>query len=347
MKLRRALPLLCAALAVCALAIPAAAQARMEIAVQDDSVLVYGQYGNPQIALTRARALGATWVRMNVSYEKWHEFGRATFVAAVNRARHRHMRVELVLMGQPRKPHPGPVGYYRPSIRAFSRFSTEVARAMHGKVRRWSIWNEPNLPLWLSPRGSAPRLYCQLFRAGDRALRRVDHRNQVLVGELSSLHSALTFIDRAGRACGRGGIRADGFAYHPYQPNVAPGARDRHYNGISNLAKVKAALRRLARKHRLRTRHGGTLPLYLTEFGYPARSSAYYPIRESRRASWYPKALVVARRARVRQFGIYQLYTPPRSLLRQHIWNSGILTESGRALPSYTALLRAHRRHAF
>ena len=115
-------------------------------------------------------------------------------------------------------------------------------------------------------------------------------------------------------------LRADGFAHHPYQfSRVAPGARDTRYFGISNIAKMNALLRWLAREHRLRTPAGQPLPIYFTKFGYP-RQGAYYGFSyftEARRADWVVKAFRVARRAGVRLMTYYRCGARPARRARK------------------------------
>jgi len=141
-------------------------------------------------------------------------------------------------------------------------------------------------------------------------------------------------------------LRADGFAHHPYQfSRVAPGARDTRYFGISNIAKMNALLRWLAREHRLRTPAGQPLPIYFTKFGYP-RQGAYYGFSyftEARRADWVVKAFRVARRAGVRLMTYYQLWRKAGPT-RSKSWDTGLLDPDGTEYPIYSALVAGSAR---
>ena len=153
-----------------------------------------------------------------------------------------------------------------------------MAKHFKGRVFRYSLWNEPNLGRWLSPTRQAPLLYRKLVLAGYPALKRVDGRNQVLIGELTSSHDPLGFLRKAAS-----GLKADGFAYHPFEFYRRPGSggSSRGFTGINSTPTIKGTLRTLARQHRLTTLRGGTLPLYYTEFGYLTKG--FYRMSESRR----------------------------------------------------------------
>ena len=161
------------------------------------------------------------------------------------------------------------------------------------------MWNEPNLRDYLSPQIVGRRavghiIYARLVRAAYRAVKRADPGAKVLIGETSPSNLPLRFIERAARAL-PGGLRADGWAQHPYQfVKISPLRPQRHYTGgISNVGAMKVAMRRLARTDKLRTRSGAPLPLYLTEFGTraPAPTTGTSPRRcatgtRSRPSGW-------------------------------------------------------------
>src|SRR5256885_1851595 len=172
-----------------------------------------------------------------------------------------------------------------------------AASHFKGRVRRYSIWNEPNLVYYLEPQRKAPSMYANLFKAGYRTIKGIDPGAQVLFGELFSGNlrnpggtAPMTFLWAATRS----GARADGLAYHPFQYNLAPDRKSKRYVGISSISTIKANLRDLARRHRLRTPAGRPLPIYFTEFGYQILGSN--PVRsEARRASWTVSAFRIAK----------------------------------------------------
>jgi len=230
------------------------------------------------------------------------------------------------------------LSWIRPQPSRFAAFVTTVAKHFKGRVFRYSLWNEPNLGRWLSPTRQAPLLYRKLVLAGYPALKRVDGRNQVLIGELTSSHDPLGFLRKAAS-----GLKADGFAYHPFEFYRRPGSggSSRGFTGINSTPTIKGTLRTLARQHRLTTLRGGPLPLYCTEFG--CLTKGFYRMSESRRRDWTVRAFRYARAHGVKEMVYYQLVQSPSGTLAGDVWDSGLIRLNGTALPTYTALVKASR----
>jgi hypothetical protein len=170
-------------------------------------------------------------------------------------------------------------------------------------VKLWSIWNEPNLPVFLLPQRSStrshypvsPTLYRNLYRAAYAGLAATGHgRDTILLGELlpvgKSSHTPRSSIrpldflrelacvdrhyhafrgsDAKARGCtGYKALPLSGIAYHPYAlaggPTKRPPSRDDAT--IGTLSRVTKVVDRL----RARGRLAGPKrpPLWLTEFG--------------------------------------------------------------------------------
>jgi hypothetical protein len=162
------------------------------------------------------------------------------------------------------------------------------------RVSLWSVWNEPNLALFLRPqyvRGQSVsgRIYRGLFLAARRGLRDSGHgSDQVLIGETAPSRGAvstppITFLRDVlclDRSFARRGncapVRAAGWAQHPYTPGVAPWQRPPGKGNISI-----GSVNRLTRALHLAASAGATLarlPVYVTEFGiesYPKPTSQF------------------------------------------------------------------------
>jgi hypothetical protein len=314
-----------------ALAAPAGA---FQVGIQDDGAFVTAPPEQRAASLDRARAMGATWLRINLVWAGFRNEGFAPYDAAIDQARRRGMTVHLTVTGNPRFTEHGRgwIAYRRPSPARYARWIGAVARHFRGRVKFYSVWNEPNLSEYLWPQHVGRRpvghlVYRALFRAAYRAVHRADPAAKVLIGEAAPSGHPLRFLERtAGR-----GLVADGWAHHPYQfVPVAPGAPQTRYSGgISNVWKMRATLRRLARQRRLRTPSGAPLPIYFTEFGYP-RPGAYYGFfSELRRAAYTIQAFRLAKRAGVRAVVWYQLYERP-GRTRPRLWDTGLLGPDGR-----------------
>jgi len=338
----------------------------LELAVQDDAVLLHRSYGDAALGLRRAGEMGASRIRVNLS---WAGSMPAAQAAAATRpgivawdfsrlerlyedAKARGLALQVTLDG----PAPawatgdGAVSNDRPSAARFAEFASAAARSFAGRVDRWSIWNEPNWHRRLSPAASAPGLYRALFRSGAAAVRAADPAAEVLIGELmpgantKKSTRALHFLRamtcsrsdwRAARRCA--GLRADGFALHPYNFSARPSKAvhsDPDVVQIGSLGRLTRALDRLRARGALVTFDGSRMPVFITEFGYftsgPVARSA------STHAAWMREAWRLAERnPRVRQLLQYLLIEPwPEAVT----WRTAVLERDGAPRPVFEAL---------
>jgi hypothetical protein len=306
--------------------------AGFEVALQDNAVFLHRYYYDLERAYGQARELGASWLRVTLLWSgtepargrfDWREADRAVDAAA------RHgIDVELNLTG----PAPawatgdGRVGVVRPDPRLFGEFVRGAAAHLRGRVRRYTVWNEPNYETWLAPQRTAASQYRTLYGTAHRAISDVDPDAQVLIGETAgpsqrgSVIPALRFLrevacrDRGGRPTARcEPLHADGYAHHPYDfthpPEHRPGGRDDVT--IGSLDRLETALDELAASGALLSREGRPLDVYLTEFGYLRRTERRLPDRV--RAEYLRRAFDMARGRfpRVRQLLQYLLVSPP------------------------------------
>ncbi len=333
--------LACAAALLCSGAAAQSASA-FEIAVQDDSTFLYGN-GYPRAkAFEQARQIGASVLRVNLIWADYVRLGWVPYDSVVNAARAAGLNVQLTLMGTPeyydRKAN-RMLSSKNPSAARMGSLAAAAASHFRGRVIRYSVWNEPNLSFFLEPQSKAPRLYRNLYRAAYTAIKSTDPAAHVLYGELYSGNlrgqrgtAPLTFLSRA-----TGDLRADGFAYHPFQFNVGPFQRTRRYVALAGVSQLRSSLRGLARSGRLRSPSGGTLPIYFTEFGYQVKGS--WVLRpEGKRANWTVAAFQIAKRSGVRSMLYYHLV---RSYSRR--WDTGIITSGGSRMAPFSALVRARR----
>jgi hypothetical protein len=349
---------------------PAAQAARpLEVAVQDDAAIVPSGW-RQATALDRAKQLRAKWVRINVAWA-WTSTGYSPYATArpatiaydfsrydqaVAQAKRRGINTEITLMG------PAPawaaqnrrVGGYRPDSRAFGEFARQAAVHFRARgVTRFTIWNEPNLAFWLSPRQDAPRLYRNLYTQAYGQIKRVAPRAQVLIGETAPYPSsskwsgtqplpfvrALACRTASFRPAGRcAPLRADGYAHHAYAtsrpPAYAGGNRDSVTLGT--MSRLTSTLDRLARVNALSTPGRRPLQVYVTEYGYHASGPQALPVRT--RARYLPQALSLAQRTRgVKQLLFYMLFPPTK----RNAWDTSLLTSRGAPTAPFTALRSA------
>jgi hypothetical protein len=348
---------------------PAAAAPGMEVAVQDDAVLVGRLYYDRDRALDQIGELGATRIRVNLSWtevlgekqsRRRHQppnlvYHWGKYDALVDAARARGMFVHMTVTG------PAPrwatanhrVGVYRPDSGKYGAFMRSAARHFLYRVDRYSVWNEPNYKGWLQPHGQSPRIYRGLYRAGWRAVKSVDRGALVLIGETSPYAikgraiaplrflRGVTCTDRNWRRHCMG-IRTDGYAHHPYEFKNRPEAV---YPGADNvtigtLSRLNRALDRLRNSGALLTPNGQAPDVYLTEFGYFATGK--YRMPAGRRAAYLKRAFQIARNnPRVKSMLQYLLVQPASQWSH---FNTALTLHDGRPTAAYWALKDWSRR---
>ena len=347
----------------------APARGPFELGLQDDPVFVSHPAGTrgpgrhrplPRTTAFRAaRSLRATALRINVvwawtvpqptarSAPKPVTYDWSAYDAAVDEALRRGLQPQLTLSG------PAPAwatgdrryGTTRPDPRRFAHFAAAAATHFAGRVERYSIWNEPNWYSLLKPARLGPTMYRELYRQAQREIYRVDPFAEVLLGEFAPMGrpglstSPLRFLRavmcrdsdfRRTRRCVP--LQADGVAHHPYTlryPPRHPGpSRDDVTTG--SLKRLVTTLARLRRVGALRTPLGGTPPIYLTEYGWLARSRQYGPALSAR---YMREGLELAwRTPQVRQVILYEIGGAPPTSTQ---WDTALLTHRGSPRPLF------------
>jgi hypothetical protein len=163
----------------------------------------------------------------------------------------------------------------------------EVRRA---PVRRWQVWNEPNLTRYWSEQPFAKR-FVRLLRASRRALRAVDRGARVVLAGLPNRSwTALRSIYAAG---GRGTF--DVVALHPYTGRP------------KNVVRLVSYARRVMRRY-----HDTRMPVWVTELSWPAakgkvQGTPGFETTETGQASRLREALrrLSAERRRLRIGAVY------------------------------------------
>jgi hypothetical protein len=338
----------------------AVARAPLELGVQDDALFVGPSPTATPLLQERgyvaARSLRMRYLRVNVLWYRVEtapgSYDWSLYDAAVDAARARGMSPQLTLTG------PAPAwatgdrrtGVNDPDRKRYAAFAAAAAGHFRGRVRRYSIWNEPNWPSWLKPTGRAAAIYRGLYQHGYLAIKRADSRARVLFGELAPLGPPeaairpleflrdVTCRDRhlvRTRRCAP--LRADGFAHHPYTLSWAPSFRGAHPDDVTigSLARLDATLRELARRRALVTSRGGAPPLFLTEYSYHADNPR---LSDERRAGYAIDAYRRALAGRsVRQIVWYHVVAPAPNQPKR-VWDTALLAHDGNPRPTYGAL---------
>jgi hypothetical protein len=315
--------------------------------------------------LDRARATGAGLVRALVG---WHQVapkrpapGEPPFVVPrlfeldelVANAEARGMEVMFTISGTPAWANGGQAPNRAPTdLDALRDFAHGLA-SRYPSVRRFSIWNEPNIELFLSPqfdsagRSVSPRLYADLYRAAHEGITAANPDALVAIGETSShgkdepspggimqdRHSPAEFARLLSEERPR--VEFDAWAHHPYpiQQGVAPDGEARWPAvTIPSLERFSAALDGWFGREET--------PLWITEFGYEAASTDEpQGVPEEVQAEYAAQALELA--AEVPQTEVFVWFTFADG--EGNPWQSGLLDAAGRERPVYESFTDAVR----
>jgi Cellulase (glycosyl hydrolase family 5) len=311
--------------------------------------------------LDRAQATGARVIRALVS---WHVIaprrpaqGAAPFEASrvhdldelVAGARARGMEVMLTIWGTPAWAGGKPGPNRAPTdLDAFREFARGIA-ARYPSVRRYSVWNEPNTQLFLSPqfdragRSVAPRAYATMFRAAYEGIKAANPDALVAIGETGShgadvprgggqdRHSPARFAQLLSRQQPR--LEFDAWAHHPYpirssappdKPSVWP-----HVVTLTSLPRFVEALDRWFAQE--------NTPLWVTEFAYEAAPAEPAGVSEDVQAEYAARSLALA--AEVPQVTLFIWF--PFADHESNRWQSGLLDADGEPRSAYERFTEA------
>jgi polysaccharide biosynthesis protein PslG len=277
------------------------------------------------------------WDRVDVN-----GFGQVESLVDAARAEGFEVQLNLIPPAPASATGDGRPGVFRPDPAAFEAFARRAAERFRSRVRRWSIWNEPNLVNWLRPVREMPSLYRRLYEAGHRAIKSVSPDAQVLFGETAPYvrrgdgMAPLSFLRRV---LAGGPLVADGYAHHSYDFEAPP---ERPYPGDDNVTlgsidRLLSALDRHAASGALRDGRGRPLDVWVTEFGYLQITGRALP--PARRADYVRRAfdLAASKYPRVRQLLQYLLVSPPEGFPGGR-FDTSVLTRSGSPTPAFEAL---------
>jgi len=226
--------------------------------------------------------------------------------------------------------------------------ATRYNGSNHGRgiVRMFSVWNEPNLALFLTPqfKGNkivSPAEYAKLYMAAYKGIKAGNPSALVAAGETSNRGrnaptglssdsvAPATFAHLVSVANPK--LPFDAWATHPYPSSYAlgPAQKVAYPNvGFSTMSRFGADLAKWF--HR-------SVPIWVTEYGEqtaPA-SAVYGPVSYALQAAHAKAALKLAAANPYVQMFVWFIFkdsgTPPQT------WSSGLVNSAGTKKPSYNA----------
>jgi hypothetical protein len=269
--------------------------------------------------------------------------------ALVRNAQMRGIQVMITIWGTPKWANGGKGPNVAPRRLAdLTNFARAIADRYSGRhvgfpyVGRYSIWNEPNLEIFLTPqfdkkgRILSPRTYANLYKAGRKGIKAANRGALMAIGETSNQGRDVPAKGGANESVAPGtfarllaqqkGLQFDAYATHPYatRPNLSPSQKVRWPNvTMSQLDRFGTSLDSWF--------HRKTVPLWITEYGYETKPGEPAGVTTSQQAAYLKQAVRQLQANPRVQMLIWFIFRDSKLSL----WQSGLLTQSGKKKPAY------------
>ena len=264
---------------------------------------------------------------------------------ALRSAQGTDMEVMLTISGSPRWANGGKSPNAMPQRLAdFTAFARAIAARYSGRfdgypyVRFFSVWNEPNLNLFLTPqfnaagKSVAPANYAKLYAAAYAGLKAGNPSAQVAIGEtsargrdrrvsgVSDTHSPGRFAELVAKANPR--LKFDAWSHHPYpfNPNSRPGQVVKWPNvSLASLPRFNQELKKWFKR--------SSAPIWITEYGHQTKPEDTFGVAYATQAAYVQQALAMARKLPFVGMFIWFVYQDDQG----QPWESGLYRSGGTA----------------
>ena len=367
--------LLFALLSAAALLAPTAASAasRMPIGFQDDPTFRWSGTASAEVAKAAAAHASvirtiADWralapqrpARPTDSFDPAYRLNDLD--ALVRNAQRDGLQVMITIWGTPSWANGGRGPNAAPKrLSDLTDFAHALADRYSGRhagypyVGRWSVWNEPNLGIFLEPqfdskgRPISPRIYASLYKAAYSGIKAGNRNALVAIGETSArgrdkslyvgrkhggtqeTHSPGRFAELVAKANPR--LKFDAWSHHPYptSPSLGPVQKVKWPNvTLTQLPKFETSLDSWF--HR-------TVPVWITEYGYETRPGEPAGVSTAQQARYLTQVVHrLQADTRVQMFVWFIFRDSPTSL-----WQSGLFGETGQRKPAYATFAAVAR----
>ncbi len=212
-------------------------------------------------------------------------------------------------------------------------------RSGHGTVGLWSVWNEPNIELFLAPQYSGKKIvgpanYAKLYKAAYAGVKAGNPLAKVAIGETSARGrdkplqgvsgsvAPGTFAKLLGKVSG---LKFDAWAHHPYptSPNLPPLQKVRYPN-------VTLSTLPLFEKQ-LKTSFHRTVPIWITEYGHETKPGEPKGVTTAKQSAYAKQALTIAKNDPNIQMFIWFIFRDSTG----NPWQSGLEVASGAHKPAF------------
>ena len=269
--------------------------------------------------------------------------------ALVRTAPRYNMQVFITISGCPKWANGGQTPNHPPmSLGTLRQFAQMLAKRYNGTsarglVSRWSVWNEPNLQLFLTPQFSkagkivSPQAYLRIYKAAYVGIKAGNPKALVAVGETSNrgrdrpLTKAQTDSVSPGNfarllATLEPTLKFDAWATHPYptDPFLGPTQKVKWPNvTLTRITQFGESLQKWFHRR---------VPIWITEYGEQTKPQFSLGVSYSQQARDAQKALKMAAASPyVEMFVWFTIKDAPST------WQSGFFTSKGHKKPGYAA----------
>jgi hypothetical protein len=321
----------------------ASASTHIQYGVQDDAWLLYGPE-SPAKRIQILQTLGVDIVRLTL---RWDTVAKAVPGDASNpndpaynwdlydpilqRLQAAHIPVLISLWGTPGWANEGRSPNYAPTApTALASFATAAA-TRYPWITRWTVWNEPNVRLFLIP--NSPKIYVtRLLNPAYRALKAANPRN-LIAGGVTSPRKTPSGLSPIAWIRGMRAAHAflDAYAQNPYpvRPHETPTSGGCWRCTEVTMATLPKLIAEVKRDFGMRTR------IWLTEYGYNSKPpSKWLGVSNTLQARYVGDAALRAYlSARVDLLIHFLVRDEPNASK----WTSGFYTSRGKVKPSFNA----------
>jgi hypothetical protein len=323
--------------------IGAEASTHVQYGVQDDAWLLYGPEA-PAKRIEILQQLGVDIVRLTL---RWDAIAPSVPTDArdpsdpayhwdlydpiLQRLHAAHIAVLISLWGTPPWANEGQKPNFMPTGATSLASFAYAASSKYPWITRWTIWNEPNVRLFLIP--NSPSLYVsRLLNPAYRALKSANPRNLV-AGGVTSPRKTPSGVSPIAWIRGMGAAHAllDAYAQNPYpvRPLETPSS-----GGCWRCTEITmATLPKLITE--VKRRFGTQTRIWLTEYGYNSRPpSKWLGVSNTLQAQYVSEAALRVYLASHVDLLIQFLVRDEPDARK---WTSGFLTSRGKVKPSFSA----------
>jgi hypothetical protein len=214
-------------------------------------------------------------------------------------------------------------------------------RQGHGTVALWSVWNEPNLQLFLTPQFVGKKIvgpanYAKLFKAAYAGIKSGNPLSKVAIGEtsargrdkpLAGVSASIAPGTFAKYLAKVPGLKFDAWAHHPYptSPNLPPTQKVRYPNVV--------LLTLPTFEKDLKTFFHRSVPVWITEYGHETKPPDPHGVSYATQSKYAVQALNIAKNDPNVQMFIWFVFHDTTG----NPWQSGLYTAGGSQKPAYNA----------